>query len=117
MGLPDYTRPPHDPNDGRDPSISKHYSTLKATPVDEDTDAIDSDRVPYEDLQVSPNGCTGRFGATYDEGVLDVCSHEGHTPHVRAHIKIRNRIKTDGTRETVVALALPIQEEHGDGNT
>ena len=106
--------PNHDWLDGRDPKIKAAHSTLKPTRVVEDTDDIDSDRVPYEDLQRSPNGYTGEFAYTYDQGTLDICSYENHTSHVRARITIRNRINSDGTRDTVVALALPIQEENGD---
>ena len=105
--LPPEHERPHDPLDGRDKDILKHHKTLKAHKVVEDTDDIDSDRVPYEDLQPSPNGCKGRFAVTYDEGSLDICSHEAYFPHVAVKIIIRNDIKSDGTKVTLVSLQLP----------
>ena len=92
------------PDDGRDPLVSKYHKTLNATRVAEDPDDIDSDRVPYEDLQKSPNGFTGRFDVALDQGTLDICSHEHYYPTPVAYLAIRNRNKADGSKETVVAL-------------
>ena len=110
---PDHERP-YDPLDGRDANIRKHHKILKPTRVVEDQNNIDSDRVPYEDLQRSPNGITGYFDTAFDKGVIDICSHELHYPHTRAQIIIRKIIKSDGSAETVIALSLPIEEENGN---
>ena len=107
---PDHERP-HDPLDGRDATILKHHKTLKPIRVIEDTDHIDSDRVPYDDLQASPNPCTGSFAYTYDQGTLAVCDRVGYLPRVRALITIRNDIDSTGTRRIMVALRLPNQQE------
>jgi hypothetical protein len=95
--------PDCDPFDGRDPK-TRHYKTLQATRVHEDIDAIDSDRVPYEDLQRSPAGYSGQFQSLYDEGTLIVCSRPYHVPEPAAVIKIRNVVKSNGARQTLVSI-------------
>ena len=110
---PDHERP-HDPLDGRDATIRKHHKHLKPRRTVEDQDNIDSDSVPYEDLQRSPNGIAGYFDTAFDKGTIDICSHEWHYPHVVARIIIRKIIKANGSAETVVSLSLPIEEENGD---
>lgn len=93
--------------DGRAAFIAKHHKTLKTQKVVENTDDIDSDRVPYEDLQRPPNPYTGYFTATYDEGTVDICAHEGYIPRTAARIHFRNVITSEGARQTLVSLQLP----------
>jgi hypothetical protein len=110
MALPDYNAP--DDHSGRDPLVAKHHSTLKATKTVEDTDSIDSDRVPYQDLQKSPNRCQGRFAYAWGEGTLDICSYENHIPHTRAVLKLRNDME-DNKEVTYVSIELP-EDNNGD---
>ena len=103
--------PNHDPLDGRDPAISKHHKTLKASRAFEDADAINSFQVPYDDLQRSPAACTGHFRTAFDIGTLTICSRPYHSPKPMAIIQIRNYVKSTGEMETLVSLHVYSEED------
>ena len=79
----DYYPPPSsDPLDGRNPLIRARYKTLRATKTPEDTDAINSDMTPYEDLQPSQGYKSGEFNRHADNGVLGISAGCGLPPAV-----------------------------------
>lgn len=75
-----------------------------------DPSNIDSDRVPYDDLQRSPSPISGRFESIYNKGTLTICTRDKCVLKPAACIHIRVTVRADGSKQTLVSIS-PFEED------